>query len=116
MRRHGAEPTFGRGKGGPLYVQIPVAGDSTIGPLDLNLSGAIQVQFNVLLPVPPFDQAGPRHAFKDRLNVVPGVAIPDGIAERASWTKFPVERIADRDARSQFLAALDWLVEQLASP
>lgn len=112
MRGRGTSPRFGHGAGGPMYVSVVMSGSASVGAFDLSTRGRIEVLFNTLREVRPFDQAALRHQLKDRLNAIPGVAIADEAAERGTWPSFDARLLVPSESFAAFVATLDWLGDQ----
>lgn len=114
MARDGATPSFGYGTGGPMYVQLPMPDGSTVAPFDLSTGGRVEALFSVLRAVPPFDQPAARHALKDKLNAIPGIALLDEPVERGTWPSFDAVHLAGPEGFGRFAATLEWIGERLA--
>jgi hypothetical protein len=114
MASRGLTPTFGKGAGGPLYVHVPTRNGS-VRPFDILASdhGRVEVLFNHLQDVRPFDDPSTRLALNARLNAIPGVRIGNHTAESAKWSSFRAGLLADDSARKQFMAVLDWIESEI---
>ncbi len=77
-------------------------------------SGRIEVSLHVLRELPPFDQPAARHALKDQLDAIPGVALSDDAVERGTWPSFDGGHLVAQDAFARFIAVLEWISERLA--
>jgi hypothetical protein len=75
--------------------------------------GRVEVSFQMMKTRPPFDSAAKRTELLQRLNTIPGVALPaDGIDRRPS---FALAQLADAASLQSLLATLDWVVEAIRS-
>jgi hypothetical protein len=73
--------------------------------------GRVEAEFQYMRTQAPFDATEKREEFRLRLNSLPGVQIPpDGIERRPS---FALSGLTAKDAMSQFLATLDWVVGEI---
>ena len=115
MAERSFEPSFGHGAGGPMYVHVPLADGRSTSPFNLSTSGHIEVSLHVLRELPPFDQPAVRHALKERLDAIPGVALSDDPVERGTWPSFDGGHLVAPEAFAQFVAVLEWISERLAS-
>ncbi len=88
MVERGLEPSLGHGAGGPMCVQVPGPDRRSISPVSLSTGGHVEVAFQVLRELPPFDQPAARHALQERLHAIPGVALSDDAVERGTWPSF----------------------------
>lgn len=74
-------------------------------------SGIGDIQFQWLQYRPPFDSIELRKELLDRLNAIPGISIPeDALGRRPS---FPLKALVPKEARTMFLAVLDWVVNEV---
>lgn len=72
--------------------------------------GSIEVQFQMMKTMPPFDDESRRKQLLGMLNAIPGVNMPeDAITRRPS---IKLTTLEDGVAYEQFEAALDWVLEQ----
>jgi len=73
--------------------------------------GRIEVQFQWMKERLPFDAEAKRLELRDRLNKIPGVDIPaDAITLRP---RILLSALTDKAALAQFLAVLDWFVQEV---
>jgi hypothetical protein len=73
--------------------------------------GNIQVGFGYLQYRPPFGSETKRLELLQRLNSIPGVALP---AESISkYPSFPLAALQGEAALQQFLHAFDWVIEEI---
>jgi hypothetical protein len=109
--RPGMRIWWGKGKiTGSMIPILDHAGDAhTL--ISAWTNGIVSIQFGYMINRPPFNDQALRRAFAKRLNIVPGVSIPEGSVDK--FPSFPMVHLRDGDARSQFLEALDWAVEQI---
>lgn len=73
--------------------------------------GSIEVYFQHYVNKPPFDDEGMRRELQQRLNRVPGVAIPDDALRRRPT--IDIKALAQRKSVPQLLDVFDWYIEQL---
>jgi hypothetical protein len=109
--RPGMRIWWGKGKiTGSMIPILDHAGDAhTL--ISAWTNGVVSIQFGYMINRPPFNDPALRLRFAKRLNIVPGVSIPEGSVDK--FPSFPMVHLRDGDARSQFLEALDWAVEQI---
>jgi hypothetical protein len=105
--------TLGKGKYGPLWIRVELPSRETVAVAAISTGGHTQVSFVDVARRPPFDGVEARLEWCRRLNEVPGVAIDDGYAIRASWPTVKLSGLADEEARRQFLDAVGWAAGQL---
>ena len=74
-------------------------------------SGTLEIQFQMLQGKPPFSDEGKRVELRERLNTIPGVAIPVSAITKRPGVRLSV--LKDPAVLQQFLSVLDWLVEQI---
>lgn len=73
-------------------------------------SGTIETYFYWHAYKPPFDNELKRLELRDRLNTIPGIAIPrDGINRRPS---FPAKVLTEKTALQQFLEIYMWFIQE----
>ncbi|MCL5959626.1 MAG: hypothetical protein M1358_09980 [Chloroflexi bacterium] len=73
--------------------------------------GRIEIQFEMMRARPVFDDESKRLELLRRLNEIRGVAIPAGaIGTRPS---IPMSTLADESVLDQFLAAFDWVIQEI---
>lgn len=63
---------------------------------------------------PPFDDVQLRQEFRERLNKIPGVGLPAAKLELRPG--FPLGILADVEAQTLFIDALDWFYQQANPP
>lgn len=110
-RAHATRVWWGRGQQAGAFVPTLVhAGvDHQLGAVWS--PGTLEVYFQWLAAKPPFADEGRRRALLDRLNVIPGVAIPpDALRRRPN---VPLATFADDAARGQPLAVLAWCMAEI---
>ena len=73
-----------------------------------NRYGRVEVPFYWMAMRPPFDELAVRREFLDRLNTVPGIALP--VAKVGLRPSFSVEVLGDEGATSRLRGALEWFV------
>jgi hypothetical protein len=73
--------------------------------------GSVEVQFQHMRSRPPFDDEARRSELLRRLNEIPDIALPeDSITRRPS---IPLSALQDEPVLEQFLAVLDWVVQEI---
>ncbi|MCX6678312.1 MAG: hypothetical protein NTU95_10295 [Methanothrix sp.] len=73
--------------------------------------GKIQIEFVYMEP--PFDTEDKRHELIDHLNKIQGVSIP--LNKTTGEPSIPIELFYDENKLKQFIATLDWVVEEIKS-
>lgn len=81
-----------------------------IWPVVLYPTGKCEVVFQYLASRPPFDDIQLRQEFQQRLNKIPGVDLPTAKLELRPG--FPVETLADEQARDMFIDTLGWFYQE----
>lgn len=113
-RELGGTIDFGGGRESSAFVVAPrriVTGPSHWPFAVYPIAGSVEVVFQHLRVRPPFDDIALRQEFRNRLNAVPGIELPDNrIDKRPS---FPLEVLTDEAARAGVVEALGWFVDQV---
>lgn len=107
-RERNLRPSWGRGKHDGSFYPMVDHGGMSHSLFGLWTSGTAQIQFGVMRSRPPFDSEARRMELLDRLNQIPGVALP---AE--AITKYPSIRLSsfgNSETLAQFLDVFDWAV------
>jgi hypothetical protein len=113
---HGGNVSYGAGRAYPAcYLNWTTPKGTEIWPLILILSSGVTVSFDVLQRRPSFDEAQLREDFYDRLNQVPGVALPPGSSTDHRPT-IPFSVLKDPGGLNKLKDALAWFVAQLKTP
>lgn len=113
-RERGLRLAFGRGaKDAAFYPTRDVPSGSSFWPIGVFPSGPVEVAFQWMALRTPFDQEAMRRDFQQRLNAIPGVAIPD--EKTTKRPSFPLGLLADERAMRSFLEALAWAFDQAES-
>jgi alkylated DNA nucleotide flippase Atl1 len=86
---------------------------NNLWPMVLYPTGKCEVVFQYLAARSPFDDVQLRQEFRDRLNKIPGVNLPDSKLDLRPG--FPMELLADEGSRNAFIDALNWFYEQANS-
>jgi uncharacterized protein with ParB-like and HNH nuclease domain/alkylated DNA nucleotide flippase Atl1 len=81
-----------------------------IWPIVMYPTGKCEVVFQYLAARKPFDDVQLRQEFRERLNKIPGVDLP--LAKLELRPGFPLEILADAQARELFIDALGWFYQQ----
>jgi hypothetical protein len=73
--------------------------------------GRLEVQFQWMKVRPPFDDEARRQELRNRLNQIPGVEIPaDALTLRP---RILLSTLTNKPALQQFLAVLDWAIQEI---
>lgn len=81
------------------------------GPFVVWTYGQVEIQFQAMRSRQPFGPEERRQMLLDRLNVVPGIAIPRDAIQRRPSMRLSV--LANPNALAQFLAVWDWWVDEV---
>jgi alkylated DNA nucleotide flippase Atl1 len=103
---------WGRGSETSCFLvarEGPRRSDS-IWPVVLYPTGKCEVVFQYLASRPPFDDIQLRQELRERLNKIPGVDLPAAKLELRPG--FPVEILADEQARDVFIDTLAWFYQE----
>jgi len=74
-------------------------------------SGTGDIQFQYLLNHSPFDQEVKRRELLNRLNAIPGIAIPEnGLRRRPS---FPLKALIPEKSLLAFINTMDWIIKEV---
>jgi len=85
-------------------------GSNNLWPVVLYPSGKCELVFQYMAVRLPFDDIELRREFRDRLNKIPGVDLPEAKLELRPG--FPMEVLADDEARTLFIDALTWFYNE----
>ncbi len=116
LARLGHSPVYGRGKGGPLYLNAPTTTGASVGMVAIYASGRVEIEYGTLQGHPPFDVVTARLELNHRLNELPGANVDERGARIGGWPSLRIEALPDATARHRFLSILDWVAGQLAAP
>jgi hypothetical protein len=102
---------WGKGtKDGSFYPMLDYKGEQHF-VTSVWTYGKVEVPFQQMLTRKPFDAEAKRLELRDRLNKIPGVAIPaDAITRRPS---IPLALLTDDVALKAFLGVLDWYIAEV---
>lgn len=103
-------PRFAWGKGatyGSLTPRLDHGGHSYL-PFYIGTDGRINIQFQWMSGMPPFDQVAMREKFLRRLNEVPGVHLPSEAIYRRPG--LPLKLFATPETLAALLAAFEWFL------
>jgi hypothetical protein len=104
------EIVYGKGAlTGSIAWVLPSAG-SYLYPFSVWTNGKVYINFRDSRK-PPFDLAGKRMEFREKLNSIPGVKLPENCIDR--MPVIPMEVLAQEGRTEQFLAVMDWFKAQL---
>jgi len=73
--------------------------------------GSIEIQFQWMRKKRPFDAVSKRQELREKLNAVPGIAIPEESIERRP--NVPLQVLTAEGALDRFLEVLDWVVSEI---
>ena len=73
----------------------------------------MQLQFGTLKSRPPFDRSEIWGELLQRLNAIPGLAVPESRSDL--YPSFPMQRIATAEAQKAFFETFDWALEAIRS-
>ncbi len=110
-KERGLRVRWGKGKvtgSASLTLDTP---KRTFTPISLWTSGAVQVEFQLMTAVSPFDSEEKRKELANKLNQIPNISIPAGAIAR--WPYFPMDRLKDSRSADLFFQALDWVVAEV---
>ena len=69
------------------------------------------IQFQWLQYRPPFDSTEKRKELLDRLNMIPGVMLPeDSLTRRPS---FPLTALLPAESLAKFIGVMDWVIAEI---
>lgn len=111
--RLGGRLSFGVAQETTCFLHAPTgpARPRPIWPFAIYPAGSVEVVFQHLSVRPPFDEPELREELFQRLNRIPGVALPeDRIDKRPS---FGLDVLADRRNREGVLQVLEWFMSEL---
>jgi alkylated DNA nucleotide flippase Atl1 len=97
---------IGRGNEKSCYLMARETPPGALWPVAFYPTGKCEVVFQYLAVRPPFDDIELRREFRNRLNKIPGVDLPEAKLELRPG--FPVELLADAASRKTFIDALTW--------
>lgn len=75
------------------------------------ISGSVELAFEYFCNLPPFDDPVLRDELRQRFNAANGLNLPDEIVKKRP--NFALSLLTDTTTQKQFLAALDWALEQI---
>lgn len=101
---------WGKGaRDGSFFPMVDVP-DSQRWTISVWTYGRVEIQFQYLKEYPPFDKHSVREELARRLNELPGITIPPNkLDQRPS---FSISVLTSQEAMKQFLAILDWIVQE----
>lgn len=105
-------PRFTWGKGASFGGFSPALdrGGHSYLPFYMWTNGRMQIQFQYMSGMPPFDQVAMREEFLRRLNEVPGIQIPSDAIDRAPG--LPLKVLATPEAMATLLATFEWFLSE----
>ncbi len=108
----GLGPRYGAGRArGDMYPFL-IAADGKSRPLFGALTwGKVEILFNELKRLPPFDDLAARLEIARRLNVLPDVNVTEANAQ-GGWPMVPFAAIAGPESWAVFKATFDWVVDE----
>ena len=110
-KKHSLRLWWGKGaKDGSFFPMLDHKGQKN-SIISVWTYGRLEIQFQWMKERPPFDAEAKRLELRDRLNKIPGVDIPaDAITLRP---RILLSALTDKAALAQFLAVLDWFVQEV---
>jgi hypothetical protein len=110
-KSHSLRIWWGRGtKDGSFFPMIDWKGNKN-SVISVWSYGRLEIQFQWMKERPPFDSDTKREEFRKRLNQIPGADIPaNALALRP---RILLSALTSRPALEQFLATLNWFVEEV---
>ncbi|WP_440950751.1 hypothetical protein [Methanosphaerula subterraneus] len=109
--KHATRFWWGEGKKDGSFGPVFCWKGTDYYPVFVWSTGVGKIQFQWLKLRPPFDSIEKRRELLDRLNAIPGIALPeDALGGRPS---FPLRALVPAEARKRFLAVLDWVVDEV---
>jgi hypothetical protein len=110
-RTHTTRVWWGKGQRAGSFIPVYAHGDTDYQLFVVWSSGTLEVYFQWLAQRPAFADESRRRALLDRLNAIPGVAIPpDAIRRRPN---VPLSAFLDPASRAQLFATLDWCLAEI---
>ncbi len=100
---------WGEGKTTGSFFPMLDWGEQKHFSISVWTDGGIDVQFNQMKNHPPFDDLGLRREFRDRLNRIYSMSLPENSVDRRP--KLQIKVLTKDNHLEQFIAALDWFVE-----
>ena len=83
-------------------------GGRTYWPIAFRTNGSVEAVMRWLAPLPPFEDEAVRRDFLDRINRIPGVALP--VTDLAGHPRFPLATLTTDDGRAALFEALEWFI------
>ncbi len=114
MRGHDVGPYFGAGATrGDTYARMRVGGERPMALFAVMTWGKIELHFEELQQLPPFDQAAKRLELRERLLAIPDIGILERHAVEATWPSFPLRLLRSPEHLEAFVVAFDWVVSSI---
>lgn len=101
---------FGTGAVDGSFSPVYDLGGKSFYPIVGWTYGRLEVQFQYMRLVPPFDNLERRHEWQRRLNEIPGVMVPDDALEKRP--RIPLSQLAQRSALESLLSTVQWSLDQ----
>jgi uncharacterized protein with ParB-like and HNH nuclease domain len=109
--RHTTHIWWGEGKKDGSFAPIFNWKGESYYPVLVWTRGVLVIQFQWLQNRPPFDAPEKRKELLDRLNAIPGIAIPeDSLIYRPA---LPLTKFLPAKTRDEFFAVLDWVISEV---
>lgn len=109
--RNGLTEFYGKGA---ITASVQVGLDNEEAycfPFLIYNSGGVEVAFHWMIgKTKPFDRREKRLEFRDHVEAIPGVEIPEEMVDKRPG--FPLELLASEDAFAAFISAFEWALEQ----
>lgn len=114
--RHGGSPVLGHGKYGPIYPTVPDRNGALVKSFALDTNGLVNLNYNELKPIPPYDDEAARLELNRLINTIEGMSISDDMARRASWPMIRLDVLREPERRRLFFEVLDEVARQVREP
>ncbi len=109
----GLRPWWGHGLKQGSFFPVIDCGPIAHSTVAVWTYGSVEVQFQTLKARPPFDDEAKRLELLHRLNDIPGVSIPE--TEIGHRPSFPLSALVEEQTQAQFLAVLNWVLDEIRS-
>lgn len=102
---------WGEGKRNGSFVPVLEHNGQQQYVISVWTSGSVEMGFQWMKVRPPFADEAKRREMLQRLNAIPGIALPeDGITRRPN---IPLAALTDTATLTRFLQVLDWFVQEV---
>lgn len=102
---------WGKGRRDGSFAPVLIWNEVDYYPFFVWTSGVADIQFQWLQYRPPFDSTEKRKELLDRLNMIPGVMLPeDSLTRRPS---FPLTALLPAESLAKFIGVMDWVIAEI---